>query len=487
MRLTTRAILFSISSCTLLFSQQTSQNSDVKVGDVTVSGWLRTRSETWNWFDKVKSTPYTFSESIFRLSFSESTTNFDWKFELAVPLFLNLPNAAVQAAPQGQLGFGGSYFAANHNSRNAALAFPKQGYLKYKFGDTLKQSVQVGRSEFLDGGEVAPKNATLSALKKDRVNQRLIGNFGFSDVGRSFDGGTYTADSDRNNITLFGARPTRGVFQADGWGEINVNLFYGGFTHQFGKGDNSGELRVFAIGYNDFRYSTLKTDNRPTAVRALDKAGIDIATFGGHYIQTFKTGAGSFDTLLWGAGQTGSWGSLTQRAYAFATEGGYQPPILHSLKPWIRAGIDYGSGDKNASDGTHGTFFQILPTARNYARFPFFNMMNMRDIFGEVVLRPVKGLTLRSDVHWLALANSNDLWYSGGGAYNPWTFGFTGRPSNGASSFANLVDISADYTLNRHWQFGLYYGHAAGKTVIQKIYPGSASGDLGYLELNYRF
>ena len=106
-------------------------NADaVKLGDVTVTGWLRTRSETWNWFEKTSSSPYTFSESIFRLGFSESKKNYEWKFELAVPFLLNLPNDAVQAAPLGQLGFGGSYYASNHLNQNAALVFPKQGYIK---------------------------------------------------------------------------------------------------------------------------------------------------------------------------------------------------------------------------------------------------------------------------------------------------------------------------------------------------------------------
>jgi hypothetical protein len=47
------------------------------------------------------------------------------------------------------------------------------------------------------------------------------------------------------------------------------------------------------------------------------------------------------------------------------------------------------------------------------------------------MLRPAKRITIRSDIHGLWLANKNDLWYSGGGAFQPWTFGFNGRPSNG--------------------------------------------------------
>ena len=45
-------------------------------------------------------------------------------------------------------------------------------------------------------------------------------------------------------------------------------------------------------------------------------------------------------------------------------EGGFQPRILRRLKPWLRAGYYYGTGDNNPSDNKHGTFFQILPTAR---------------------------------------------------------------------------------------------------------------------------
>ncbi len=178
---------------------------------------------------------------------------------------------------------------------------------------------------------------------------------------------------------------------------------------------------------------------------------------------------------------------LAQRSGAFAVEAGWQPPALARAKPWIRGGYNYGSGDKNPSDSTHGTFFQVLPTPRVYARFPFFNLMNTRDAFGELVLRPSKQLSIRTDVHSLRLANSNDLWYSGGGAFQPWSFGYTGRPSNGPSGLVTLYDASADLNLNRHASIGLYYGHAAGKRVVQAIYPDGEDANLGYVELLLKF
>src|SRR5262249_21772328 len=147
---------------------------------------------------------------------------------------------------------------------------------------------------------------------------------------------------------------------------------------------------------------------------------------------------------------------------------------------------DYASGTHDPSSGTHGTFFQVLPTPRVYARLPFFNLMNSVDGFGELILRPTKRFTSRTDVHALRLADRNDLWYSGGGGFQPGTFGFTGRPSNGQSGLATLYDASGDYVLNAHAAIVGYYGYAVGGPVTRAIY---SSGNLhfSYLELLLRF
>ena len=64
----------------------------------------------------------------------------------------------------------------------------------------------------------------------------------------------------------------------------------------------------------------------------------------------------------------------------------------------------YGSGDGNPKDSRHGTFFQVLTTPRQYARFPFYNMMNNEDAYATLNLRPVSKLGLRSEVHAMRLA-----------------------------------------------------------------------------------
>jgi len=463
------------------------QSPSLSLGDVNVSGSVRTRSYSWDWFGSTDG-DYTYPAAIVRAAVSRSRPSYDWLVEFGLPVMVSLPSTAVAAAPQGQLGLGGSYFAANSNAVNDAGFFLKQGYVRFTgLGGVRGQSIKVGRMEFNDGAEVAPKTATLAALKRDRISQRLLGTFGFSDVGRSVDGAQYVLSTTTTNVTALAGRPTQGVFQVAGWGQLNINIFYAAVTRQTGDDQRAGEWRVFALAYDDYRHGALKTDNRGAAARAADTGNIAIGTYGGHFLQFAQTSAGAVDLLAWGALQTGKWGVLSHRAAAYAIEAGWQPAAFTRISPWIRGGYDFGSGDGNAADTRHGTFFQILPTPRIYARLPFFNLMNMRDAFGEVILRPRRDLAFRTDVHALNLASSTDLWYSGGGAFQPQTFGYAGRPSNGQTSLATLIDLSGDYAYTPRVSIAGYVGDAAGHGVAQSIYRTGTHLRFAYAELLVHF
>lgn len=241
----------------------------------------------------------------------------------------------------------------------------------------------------------------------------------------------------------------------------------------------------FALYYRDGR-NVLKTDNRSVAARTADTQPIGITTLGGHYLRTFKGHGGTGDLLLWGAYQTGTWGVLDQRAGAIAAEIGYQPAGM-KLKPWFRAGYYIGTGDNNANDSTHRTFFPVLPTPRIYARFPFFNEMNNQDVFGQVSLRPHPRMNVRADIHALTIANRADLWYVGGGAFQRGTFGYNGRPSNGKRGLATLLDLSVDYQLDPRTSFSFYLAGAFGGDVVSRIYPTDQRARLLYVEFTRKF
>jgi hypothetical protein len=102
------------------------------------------------------------------------------------------------------------------------------------------------------------------------------------------------------------------------------------------------------------------------------------------------------------------------------------------------------------------------------------------------VFRLPRQFTVRSAVHALRLANSQDLWYAGGGALPPRTFGYTGRASNGNRSLANVWDVSLDVPLGYGFSLTTYYAHAWGNSLIANIYPNGTSAHFGYVETNYR-
>jgi len=460
--------------------------SPQKLGPLDFYVNWRARAEGWDWFKSgTGHGNYTFGDSLLRVAVGQRLEHLDWFLEGAQVAIVGLPNMAVDSAPQGQLGLGGSYFAANSGNTNNVDGFLKQGFVTFKdFGSSLK----IGRFEYFDGNEVKPKDPTLSTVIQTRIAQRLIANFGFSAVQRSFDGVQVSSNFGRDNFTFVAVRPTEGVFQVDGMGELDVDTYYGAFTVPVETQHGAGQLRVFGLGYIDHRTLTLKTDNRPASVRAADVDKIEIATYGADYVHVFNTStSGKFDVLGWAALQAGSWGELTQRASAFVGELGWQLPVT-ILKPWISAGYSYGSGDGNNADSRHGTFFQVLTTPRQYARFPFYNMMNNEDAYATLNLRPTSKLQLRSELHTLRLANTKDLWYSGGGAFQESTFGYTGRPNPGNNrGLANVWDMSADYQFTRMFGATAYYGKAWGKSVIDNIYPKDPNGQLLYLETNFRY
>ena len=457
-----------------------------KVGPLEISGSWRVRAEGWNWFEaNAGDNDYAFTHSLFRLAVSQQTDRFEWLLEAAQDSILALPSNAVVPAPQGQLGLGGTYFVSNGNTRNNASGFVKQAYIRIRRVGPF--DAQIGRFEFLDGVEVLPKDKLLATIAQTRVSQRLIGNFGWSAVGRSLDGVHLTSDWGSNDFAFVAARPTRGVYQVDGMGELDIDLLYGAYTRVFTASDYFMRFRAFGIGYFDLRESVLKTDNRPLPARTADRSDIRIGSYGTELLQVFDVNQGNkIDFILWGVLQSGSWGVQSHRASALVAEVGWQVTST-PLKPWLSLGYAYGSGDKNPNDGTHGTFFQILPTPRPYARFPFWNMQNSGDFYGSAVLQPIPKLSVRTELHALRLANASDFWYLGGGAFQPRTFGYTGRLSNGNRSLANMWDASADYQATKTFSVGLYYGRAWGKSVVASIYPRNPDGQMAYLETNFTF
>ncbi len=453
---------------------------------ITTYGIYRFRVEDWNWYPTPKANgAYTFETSVLKYGVISSTRLNDLSIEFEQPSIISVPHNASGSGSIGSLGYGASYFTANHNQ--SASFFIKQAYVRYKMlGNRPDSTLQIGRFTFSDGGETTPADPTIAYLKQTRINDRLISEAFYSNLGRSFDGFRYSSDTRLRNITILGATPTRGAYDLNGWDSLsNIQVGYIASTFTQTSKHDASEGRIFSIYYGDERQKDIKLDNRSTPARTADTKGIHLGAFGGNYVRSFEAGPGRFDGLLWGVGEIGSWGHLTNAAYAYDGELGYQ--FTHSSwKPWIRAGYSFYSGDGNASDSMHGTYIPILTTALKYAPFPFYTQVNLKDLFGQLIIKPVRKLSLKGEVHSLKLANSHDLWYTGSGAFEQQNFGYSGRTSGGHVNLGTMYDITADYNINRSLTLSLFFGYSNGGDVQAATFTGNEA-NYSYVQALYKF
>ena len=455
-----------------------------KYGKISASGEMTWRYEYRDWFD-VKpgfDNQYGFAFQRTRLGLKYEQEFFDVFLQGEYVHLFNLPGRSVAPPPAGPLDLGAVYRANNPSQgEEPHKVFIKQVYLDVKDPLKIGFSARVGRFDYKEGLEVTTTNPKINTVKASRLAERLIGPFGFSAVTRSFDGALFKYDDDMFNVTAGVIRPTQGGFNVDGGRDMKrLNLVVANATLKESVLIPNTELRAFYIYYDDDRNVTQRVDNTAAVASDVD---IQIHTLGFHAVGAYPAGPGELDFLLWGAGQFGGWYELNQRSYAGAVEAGYQLKNL-PWKPWLRTGIFASTGDGDPKDGDHETFFQILPTARLYARFPIYNLMNNKDLFSSLILAPVDGLTIRSDWRFIWLTRNKDLWYSGAGASKEegMLFGYSGRPSGGRNYLGNLLDIQANYQLFKFLGLEAYYAHFFGGSVVDATFNDKSNADFFYLQ-----
>jgi alginate export protein len=475
-------------TATLLIGASAAASAEVALTGVSpklaASASLRTRGEAHDFFEPPDGTnnDYVFGATLLRFGLGWKDELFDVFVEGQNSALFGLPDDAVGPAPTGPLGLGAIYFAHNR-AENDASVFLKQGWAKLKTLGVEGLSVKGGRFEFNDGGEVMTGDATLDWLKNLRLSQRLIGPFGFSHVGRSFDGLTAQLTRGAYNLTALAVHPTQGGFDLAGNKEIgDIDLAYASLNVTRPEFAKSSDARFFYIYYKDSR-GLLKVDNRALDARQADRDDIEIHSEGAHYIQAIPTAAGPFDVLLWGVVQQGDWGQLDHQGWAYAVEGGWQPAAA-PWKAWLRIGLDRSSGDDDPNDGDHGTFFQIIPTGRIYSYSTFYNLLNDEDAFAQIVLRPMPGLVSRTDFHNVRATEGNDLWYQGSGATlagRDVGFGYSGRPAKGHRDLFQVIETSLGYDWSAHFTTSVYYAHLFGGAIVRGLFAGD-DANFGYLE-----
>lgn len=421
----------------------------------------RLRGEFVDWFDsKTRASTYNFTANKFQLGLRVLHPHLEG--------FVQFQDTFLTGLPKNGVGVGANYFQ-NTPETTQNRAFLRQGWARFKYGPWYLQG---GRQLYLDSSQGAATHPALKWIQDYRLAQRLIGPFDYTHAGRSFDGGTLGVLTEDFEIAGFAFMPTAGGFEIAGQSTI-TDIHVAGVTLNLRDSKLIGNTlgRLFWTYYDDDRGLVVADNRSLPARRAARGQRLEIHTLGANAVQLLPLGPGMADGMVYFYGQFGDWQRLDHRAWAYGVEAGYQLPKVWGT-PWLRAGINTGSGDSSPNDDTHKTFFQMLPTAWLYAQFPFYNMMNNQDVFAQLILKPHPMVAVRADFHWLKLKESKDLVYAGGGATSDRVFGFAGSPSGGSRELAYLAHVMLSFKPLPSLAFNLLYAHAFGQEAIDAQFSG---------------
>ena len=396
--------------------------------------------------------------------------------------FLDLPERAVGPGP---FGTGALYYAQGGRRTN-----PQQLYLRYAnvgLRDMLPGvDVHLGRMAYAAGGEAPSGVPKLEQVKGPRLVSRLVGEFEWSIYQRGYDGVRLDVTRPRWRASGVALMPTQGGFAREAGTTMTDVVVAGGTvnTRPDASSTRPTQVQAFGLYYADRRRVSQRPDNTGRSATRVD---VKIATLGGALVGAYPAGAGEVDLFGWTALQRGDWYEQRHQALAVATEVGYQWTRA-PMRPWVRAGFLYASGDGDGADGRHETFFPLLPTIRKFAMTTIYGTMNLRDTFVQVLARPRTSLDVRLDVHRLDLASAADLWYAGSGATQQRgsTFGYAGRPSNGSLRLGTSVELSANYTIRPGWSVNGFLSRFRGGPVVTGTFVGDRAW-FAYLENVFSF
>lgn len=432
------------------------------------NGLNLTRVEAWRFFpppDAGGDPDYLFIANRLRVGLDGTWKHFDFNAAAQYVQFGGLPGGAVGP---GALGTGALYYQHAGQSDSHGV-YVRTLSLRARLPRGV--TVQAGRFGYASGAEAPSGRPKIEAVKRSRIDARMIGEFEWSLYQRTFDGARVDADSKAWHVTGAWLRPTQGGFEETAGSSISdIDVFAGTVALRPGVVLPKTDLAFFGYRYDDDRRVSARPDN---SGRSASRVDVGITTLGAAAAGAAAAGKGDIDWLAWLATQTGSWYGQTHRAWSLAIEAGYQWKA--PWQPWVRGGYLNASGDGSPSDNRHGTFFPMLPTARKYSMTTAYATMNLRDLFAEAIVQPTPKVTARAGVRRLWLANGHDLWYAGSGAtQNQGTyFGYAGRRSGGSTDLASaVIEGGADVTLAKRWSVNGFLGVIHGGQVVATSFPG---------------
>jgi hypothetical protein len=325
-----------------------------------------------------------------------------------------------------------------------------QAYFDWKLHGTDRWEFRGGRQELVYGEE------------------RLIGAFGWDNVGRSFDAARL-----RNRTGAW----SNDVF----WGRM-VDVRRNGARARAGPQDLSGAyLTREAKGsprrlelYGLFLRDGLRTSGEMTGAA---KETVRIATFGFRRVVKPKTGWRYSVENAW---QFGKRGPDPHRAAMFVGTGGYA--WGGRWQPRVQLEYDFATGDNNPTDGKSREFHNLFPT--NHPYYGYADLVGLRNLHdfratGAVALHPK--IIVELDYHHFLLASPRGAWKNAAGrVLGADPLGRFGR------DLGHEVDLTLRLPVAKHLNFMAgYSAFIPGRFVIHN--RGPETHQFAYIQTTVQF
>jgi len=324
--------------------------------------------------------------------------------------------------------------------------------------------------DFRPLGEEVPLTARVGRQELMYGKERLISPLAWANTRRRFDAAKLIYEHEKFSLDVFYARPIP-IAVAEALNRKPDTFreeahFYGAYWTY--KAIPRHVFDLYFLGLND----------KGRLVNANGRAGDQsVYTIGGRLAGS--TGPLDYDGEL--AGQWGTFAGDTVQAWAGAIDAGYTWK-QHPWSPRLGVGFDYGSGDDDPTDETHGTFNQLFPLSHAYLGYlDLFARQNVLATNVNLTLKPIKQLTTRLAWHTFWNDAKRDALYNAGGAAGRRnTFGSSGH------DVGNELDLTLNYAIDLHSSVLFGYSHFWGNNFIRSTGP-SRDADLLYLQYEFKF
>ena len=271
-------------------------------------------------------------------------------------------------------------------------------------------------------------------------DQRFVGPFGWSNVGRVFDAAKVIYD------------PVPWL-QADAWfsqvTRVRRNRADSGAHEDNLYGVYTSLRPLLDHVFDTFLFIRHNRNNEIVGEKAGAFGQLKEYTAGNR----FKGKKWNFDYGIEWAWQFGSRSHDDIKAWAWHNEVGYTFVVL-PWEPRLHFEYNHGSGDDDPRDGDFKNFDNLFPTNHFfYGYMDFASLRNMNDVTIGTDLKPHRKIKLSCDYHWFFLDTNRSAWFGAGqNVIRP-------ARSGASTTVGQELDLLARWEVTKHIGFLIGYSH----------------------------